>query len=99
MTEAASADGFDRRGVGEFACCCAMKKPGSSPGFFRYIENLRILIMPLTPPIMAAQNAVESAIEFAVLSAYYPAAVALFFAVSHRPQHRTTNRRSSRSLA
>jgi hypothetical protein len=55
--------------------------------------------MPLTPPIIVAQNAVESAIEFTVLSAYYPAAVALFFVVSHRPKHRTTNRRSSRSLA
>jgi hypothetical protein len=39
------------------------------------------------------------AIEFVVLNAYHPAAVALFFAVSHRPKHRTSSRRSSRSIA
>jgi hypothetical protein len=99
MIEASSVGGFDRRGVGEFAGCCERKKPGSSPGFFLYGDHPRILIMPLTPPIIVAQNAVESAIEFTVLSAYYPAAVALFFVVSHRPKHRTTIRRSSRSLA
>src|SRR5262245_83818 len=41
----------------------------------------------------------QSAIEFAVLSAYHPAAVALFFAESHRPKHRTSSRRGGRSLA
>jgi hypothetical protein len=60
MIEPSSVSGFDRRGVGEFAGYCGVKKPGSSPGFFRYGDHLRILIMPLTPPIMAAQNAVES---------------------------------------
>jgi len=41
----------------------------------------------------------QSAIEFAALSAYHPAAVALFFAESHRPKNRTSSRRGGRSLA
>jgi len=40
----------------------------------------------------------QSAIEFAVLSAYHPAVVALFFALSHRPKHRISSRRGSRSF-
>jgi len=41
----------------------------------------------------------SSAIEFVVLNAYHPVAVALFFAISHRPKHRTSSRRISPSLA
>src|SRR5262249_28949224 len=44
-------------------------------------------------------NCDQSAIEFVALSAYHPAVVALFFAVSHLSKHRTSNHRSSRSLA
>jgi hypothetical protein len=41
MTEPASADGFDWRGVGELAGCRTLKKPGSSPGFFCFGDHLR----------------------------------------------------------
>src|SRR5262249_25061672 len=41
----------------------------------------------------------SSAIEFVALSAYHPAAVALFFPVIHLPTHRTSCRRGGRSIA